>query len=392
MGRSLLNISRRKKVRSTRIPIGLDIRHMGQEPEISGTLVAGPVLTNALNWYNYFGNPKQNRRHIMEYLEAAERYVDVGRLGNVPDKVLGGVSGAMCRMLSRGAQFEPDVMSRFESRLENLLSYNESDADAVSVTDDGTVVVIPRRRGQPKTEEVVGSYFAEFEEKIDEFSRNRYVQPAEGAFSAHEFLKEREAKPVVAAELARRYQRYVDELQSYIDRSDAQVIEAYKNIGKKKVRALLNFVTTIVGDCRTWADSRKKERVTKIRARRPKSADQLVRRVKYLREDADLKIRSVDASQVIGARVLYAFNVKYRTLSRYIAEAGDGLSFRGTTLKNWAVDESSQKRLRKPGDVVPNICTGGPKAVDKVYDGVATKATRCNGRINGHVLLLRVLR
>ena len=69
-----------------------------------------------------------------------------------------------------------------------------------------------------------------------------------------------------------------------------------------------------------------------------------------------------------------------------------GLSVKGTTLQGYNPDESVQKKLRKPDEILPQVLSGGKRVMKKLMSEINSKESLIpNGRINGDTILLRVL-
>jgi hypothetical protein len=135
--------------------------------------------------------------------------------------------------------------------------------------------------------------------------------------------------------------------------------------------------------------------------RKPKEIkkDKVVAKLKFKKEDAPLKLVSVNPTEIIGASELWVYNTKTRKIGKYIASnidptgqgrAGSGLSVKGTTIQGFDEEASIQKTLRKPAEQITEFKNAGKVALRKYLDEIKAVDIKLNGRINADVILLKV--
>jgi hypothetical protein len=137
----------------------------------------------------------------------------------------------------------------------------------------------------------------------------------------------------------------------------------------------------------------------KPRTAKPKSADKLIVKLKYLKVDQKNSLASINPTDIVGASELWVFNIKTRKLGKYVADnidptgqarAGSGLSIKGTTIIGFNEALSVQKTLRKPEVQLKEFKAAGKVALRKFMEEIATTDTKLNGRINADTVLLKV--
>ena len=130
------------------------------------------------------------------------------------------------------------------------------------------------------------------------------------------------------------------------------------------------------------------------RPKKAKSPEQLVRRLNFMRECADLKLSSVDPASVIGATALWAFNVKTRRLTEYCAVSSSGLSVNGSAVIRFDEAKSSVKTLRESlvAKTLSSVMTGTRPVLKTLMAELRTTPSVPNGRVNRDTLLLRTIR
>jgi len=177
----------------------------------------------------------------------------------------------------------------------------------------------------------------------------------------------------------------------------AQLKEGYAHLKKADIKKLRTAIEELMLALDFIIDQAKATR--KPRKAKPKSADKLVEKLKYLKADPKYNLASVNPTDVVGANELWVFNVKTRKLGKYIAKnidpkgmkrEGSGLSVKGTTIIGFDEATSIQKTLRKPDEQLKAFKSAGKVALRKFLDDIATTDTKLNGRCNPDTILLKV--
>ena len=176
-----------------------------------------------------------------------------------------------------------------------------------------------------------------------------------------------------------------------------QLKEGYAHLKKADIKIFVTAIEELLNALAFVVDSAKATRAP--RKAKPKSADKLVAKLKFLKIDDKFKLASVQPDQIIGASELWTFNIKTRKLGKYIAKnidpkgmgrAGSGLSVKGTTIIGYDETASVQKTLRKPIDQLKDFKAAGKVKLRTFIDDIATTDTKMNGRINLDTVLLKV--
>lgn len=176
-----------------------------------------------------------------------------------------------------------------------------------------------------------------------------------------------------------------------------QLKEGYKHLTKKDVSNYIAALEALVDACTLIIDASKATR--KARTPKPKSADKLIAKLKYLKVDQKNSLASINPVEIIGANELWVFNTKTRKLGKYVAanvdptglgRAGSGLSVKGSSIIGFNEEASIQKTLRKPDVQLKEFKAAGKVALRKFLDGINTTDTKMNGRINADTVLLKV--
>lgn len=161
-------------------------------------------------------------------------------------------------------------------------------------------------------------------------------------------------------------------------------------------RETVKAITPILTKAKAAADAALKTiNAIKRIARTPRKIKPatMVKKVRYARECAELKLKSVAVTSVIGAKKLYAYDAKARKLRVYVSAGGRGFLFKGTTLKNFDEEKSVCKTIRKPEAFFAALGSSPSiSALNKAFKGVKAKEMRISsgGRFNENLILLKV--
>jgi len=163
------------------------------------------------------------------------------------------------------------------------------------------------------------------------------------------------------------------------------------------VQTYITALESLVDACNYVVDASKA--VRKPRVAKPKSADKVVAKLKFLKTDDKYKLASVNPVEVVGANELWVFNVKTRKLGKYVASnidptgqgrANSGLQVKGTTIIGFDEKLSIQKTLRKPDEQLKAFKAAGKVALRTFLDNISAVDTKMNGRINIDTILLKI--
>ena len=122
-----------------------------------------------------------------------------------------------------------------------------------------------------------------------------------------------------------------------------------------------------------------------------KSAESQIDKLKYKKEDADLKIVSINPSMIIGAKSLVVYNPKYNQLGIYYAMDG-GLGVKGTTIQNFNETKSKGRRIKKAAENVPGLRNGTISIIEKFFKDQTSELSDLTGRITEDVILVKTFK
>ena len=176
-----------------------------------------------------------------------------------------------------------------------------------------------------------------------------------------------------------------------------QLKEGYSHLTPKKAKLMLEMYQRIVDGCDiivSESKALKKPRKIKIR-----SANDVVKKLKFKPSDTSYGIASVSPERLVGASIAIVFNCKNRKIGFYYAanvdprgmdRPGSGLSVKGTSIIGHDEVKSVQRTLRKPEEFFPQFKKSTRAKSEKLFDTLKTTETKLNCRFNDETIILAV--
>ena len=186
-------------------------------------------------------------------------------------------------------------------------------------------------------------------------------------------------------ELIEKNIRYYEEV---LAGTDSQLIEGYKHWNKRQLKATVAWWTQALADVNSYANIKKVNKAP--RKKKAVSPDKVVSKLKYLKEFAELGLKSVDPKTILESSELWVYNTKTRKLGIYVADTYQPtLSVKGSAILGFSAAESVQKTMRKPKDQLKEFAKNGKPAAKKWFKGVRSTEIKLTGRMNADIILLK---
>ena len=373
-------------------PLMLDEKYTGGEPEFLGVEFKDEserniALMRAFYYYNYFNSGKQFKKDVIKYAKDELKYdkEKLELLAISPDWACEIQSGSLLRMRGRGFALRDSdygVINRNVEKMLNLgvakVKQDIDDENDPNVKAKGPIISV-QDRVKAKVNELV---ITELEGLHDEWILGN--SPPSGVIELMKaaILPAQSVKYVVEWAEKRRV-----ELQEAIDKLDPQLVEGYSHLTLKRKKDCAAWFEGIIADAQRFGNNTKT--VRKARVKKPVSLEKQLSKLKYLKESPENKLVSINPSQILGAMELYTYNIKYKALTRYIAESGTGFEIKGTTLTKYDQSKSITRKLRKPEITLAEVLSSAQMKAAKVFDALTTKPSVPNGRMNEDTIILK---
>ena len=376
--------------------VSLDAKMMGPEPlftdedqeaialeQENGKV--GPIWSSATRWYNYFYDNKDYVPFAIDYLKDVEGWDDdkIKIFLRLPDWKIRRI-GNMAIVWSRGYKFSAPLLESTAKIAADLF-------EEASLLEEQRIEAVKEKPKLPSIQErtrakVLETIYMEFDVNVvDEWMEGNYKVDFEAFSLFKNFGLKGNAISI--------FQDMIDVeylgLKEAYDKTCPDCVEAYSHITKGNKKKMLNVYDNIYSDLDKLKDSFKATR--KARVRVPRSNEQQVSKLNYMKEDLAAKLTSINPILIPTASKLYVYNVKQGKLAEYTALDAKGFEIAGSTIKNYDTKLSKITKLRKPEEILPLILNKTEKQILKVWKGLTTKIYEPTGRINKDCILMRVI-
>jgi hypothetical protein len=339
-----------------------------KEPKFSGEL-SQTQLTQALSWYAQNRDNKDATKYAVEYFKKKLKIP-------APDALKSQVStfGFICRIVSLGGVLNASNATWFNETIQKL----QEQTPVVKQTTAAVVSIQDHIR--KKASECIG----ELEGQIDDL----IITEFKSNVSPYATMTSMDTKGAHAKFIIEHFKTRRVEYDTVLTTDDADLKEGYSNFTKTQLKKLIAYCDQVIVDGMKLAGEAVKSR--KPRKRKTKSAEQLIAKLNYAKDFAELKLVSVDPKTIIGASTLWVYNTKTRKLGVYHALDASGLNIKGSTIQNFAESKSVSKTLRKPAITVNEVLKAGKVALRNILTDIRAAETALTGRINADTILLKV--
>ena len=325
-------------------------------------------LSIALNWYSINAEPKDREKYVLSYLKV--KSVSENKMREVTPTL-----AHLCRIVSCGGKLSNGDFQTFNEKMESI--FEQTPVPQVS---NKNVISI-----QERIQETVSNSIGNLEGLIDDFILSKYK--AKVSFKAQ--FMDWNIKPIHAHKILDWARLKRKEFSDVMSSKEEDILEGYSNFSKRDLKKIVAFIDEMIVDALGLIDEKKVTR--KPRKRKPKTLEQIVSKVNYLKEDKIYGFSSIEPSKIIGASQLWVFNVKLRKIGVYFAQDAGGLSIKGSTILNFDDKLSVAKTVRKPQDTVQEILKGGKASIKTTFGKLNSKQNLLTGRINSDTILLRTI-
>lgn len=335
-------------------------------------------LMRAFNWYNANREEKDFRAYAEQYIKSSPDLKEYAHAVSKATLLEVKPIGVIGRLVRRGQFVHINETMKILEELEKLKAKYKKQP---SIKSEATTTPAPNI--QDRIMETARSHAAEVDAQIDIF-----VQEKSNSFSMKSYLVGNSVSGVIAKKIGGLYEKLINELDEAYKGKDPQLKEGYSNLSKVQLRKLLEFVRQIVADCNQQVVSAKAQR--KPRAKKAKPASVIAKKIKYMKECAELNLKSIEPAKIVGASELWVYHPEKRKLTVFRGADGGFLTVSGASIANYDIEKSETKTLRKPQDFFKGLTSYGKRAMANAWKAVNAKPTSPRGRISEDMILLAV--
>jgi len=347
-------------------------------------------LRKSLRYYNYYYGPKDLKKYVVAWLRQHEGDSGVHKLDKTTidlyarsaDTLTPFTVCALVKANERGMPLRDKHVEYILDAVHRVLEMRADDEEVDEKKDTKkSEIRVPTI--QDRMNEVAKKHILYFEILEDALFAGETVDP-----KAYEYLVKNLVPQALISKISAVFEPRHAEIKEARRGECEQLKEAYSFMKAADYKRYDAFYEKLFQDLAAYNQTKKATK--KAAVRKPPQKEKLVKSLKYLKQDTALKIVSINPVDIVGAEVLWVYNVKNRKLGKYVAEAMGGvLGVKGTTITGYDANKSTQKTLRKPEEQIKQFLASSKVELRKYLENIKTTEIKLNGRINADTILLK---
>lgn len=346
------------------------------------------ALRKSLAYYNYYNTTKDLKKHLVQWLRNTDIKVHkfdkaaIDRFAKSSDSLLPITAPAIVKAHMQGMPLKEKQIKYLVDTVNKVLAQSAKDVVKEETVSEAPKARVPniQDRLNEKMAGIIGELEGEFDEVLSKATK----------FKAYDFLVANNVPQAQLGKFERVLAPRLEELQLAFDGKDEQLVEGYSYLKPADFKRVIAWVTDVLASIEQYRGVKKATKRATVR--KPPAKEKLVSKLKYLKAESTLKLVSINPVDIIGAQVLFVYNVKTRKIGRYVAEdMGGSLNVKGTTIVGYDANKSTSKTLRKADVQLKEFFKASKVELRKFIEGIKTIESKLNGRINADTILLKVL-
>jgi hypothetical protein len=333
-------------------------------------------LARAFTWYTYFFKEKEAKSMLVQWLEQRRSRDEAKAIKAIHENEFNQTMCWLSRMNLMGLVLQESEQARLDAEIARLHSLREPVVDIAAKASRPNIQDNIRKKALDTAGELEGIY----DDWVRAGAKGDYTSPVD-------FLRSQNFVPAQISVIQEAWSRELAELKAV--QTDKDVAECYSAYTKIQIRNMIKFCEQVLSDCASYIQVKKVER--KPRAKKAKTPAQLVKRFRYLKEFADLKLKSESPEKLVAANEAWLYNAKARKLIHVVADSNAGsLTVNGMSVVGFDEKSTVMKTLRRPAEQLKEIFAGGKPATRKAFAEVKATEAKWNGRSNPDLIILKV--
>ena len=348
-------------------------------------------LRKSFAYYNYYYSPKDLKKYVVAWLRQHEGDSGVHKLdkntidryARTSDSLTPLTVCALVKAHERGMPLRDRHVEYILGAVHRVLALKADDEEEEKKIDTAKPQVhVPTI--QDRLNELAKKHILYFEVLEDALFAGEAIDP-----KAYEYLVKHLVPQSVIGKIQAVFEPRIAEVREARKGECEQLKEAYSHMKAADYKRFDAFYDKLFQDLSAYNHTKKATK--KAAVRKPPQKEKLIKSLKYLKQDAGMKIVSINPVDIIGAQVLWVYNVKNRKIGKYVAEdVGGALGVKGTSITGFVESKSTQKTLRKPEEQIKAFLTSSKVELRKFIENIKTTEIKLNGRINADTILLKV--
>jgi hypothetical protein len=389
----------KKKAKVTRDPIFADEKAMGGEPvwDTERALKMDEAefdhnMRQSLRYYNYFYSSKELKKYLVNWLKQTAGVahkldaVTITRFAKSTDGYTPLTAPALIKAHTQGMPLLARHIKYIIGVVHRTLELDDADERTVEIDpkEKAAKIEVKAPTIQDRMNAIAEKHELHFLELEDSLYEGKTVDP-----KAYDYLIGKNVPQAMLGKIVAIFESHYAEIQEAKTTKDEDLKDAYAYMKTADWKRYDAFYTALFDGFTQYGQVKKATK--KASVRKPPAKEKLVAKLKYLKNDATLKLVSISPVDIIGAQVLWVYNTKTRKLGRYVAEElGGALNVKGTTITGYSEAKSTQKTVRKPEVQLKEFMSANKVELRKFLENIKTTEVKLTGRINEDTVLLKI--
>lgn len=393
----------KKKVKVvTRDPIFLDEKAVGTEPTWDNARALefsdeefDHYFRKSMRYYNYFYTTKDLKKYFVEWLrghqgkDSQHHHINketIDYYAKTKDTLTPFTACAIVKAHTQGMPLRDRHVEYLLATVKKVIALQEAQVgdDDIPAIKSASKTSVKAPTIQDRMNEIAMKHRLYFEELEDKLFEGKTVEP-----KAYEYLLAKNVPQAMLGKIVTFFENHRNEIVEARTTKDEDLKDAYSHFKNADYKRCDVFYTALFNGITQYGHVKKATK--KANVRKPPAKEKLVAKLKYLKTDPATKAVSINPVDIIGAQVLFVYNIHTRKLGEYVAEdMGGALNVKGTTITGYSESKSVQKTLRKPEVQLKEFLSAGKVELRKFIKNIKTTEIKLNGRINTDTILLKV--
>jgi hypothetical protein len=349
-------------------------------------------LRQSFRYYNYYYSTKDLKKYVVAWLRQHEGSEGLHKLDKTTidryqrsaDCLTPFTVCALIKAHERGMPLRDRHVEYILEAVKKVLTLKADNDEDFEETPEVKKAEVYIPTIQDRMNEVAKKHILYFEMLEDVLYTGETIDP-----KAYEYLTKNNVPQVLIGKISAVFEPRCAEVREARTTKDEDLKDAYSYMKAADYKRYDAFYDKLFADLTAYNQTKKATK--KAAVRKPPAKEKLVRGLKYLKQDAGMKLVSINPVDIVGAEQLWVYNVKNRKLGRYVAEDQGGvLGVKGTSITGFSETKSTQKTLRKPEEQIKAFLASNKVELRKFLENIKTTEIALNGRINADTILLKI--
>ena len=368
----------------------IDIKYFGSEPSWTTDSITeenyDSEFSRGLNYYNYTASTKDCKIFLQDWFKEYGTKDQLSALSTITDRLIPTTYANTARMGMRGFPLKDIHIARIWEKTQERLKTKEDVEEEVS-----SIITVPVVKVKKLPENPVPIIVSAAHEAIDNIIEGETIKSISTVTST---LRVMDKQYLEAAEhiqkIANEFSELLEVRRKRVDITDdeQQLLDGYSHLtGMRVVKDIVNGLMSYVDELRKTHVSKMKVKIRKIK---PLNKTKLVSRLKYLKQDAELGLTSIDPEKLLNCTEVWVYDTKYRRIGRYVSSVPGGVSVKGASITGANEIMSVGKVLRKPKEQLEEFTKSTKNGLTKWFSTVKSKSAPMRVRTTDTTIILKV--